>query len=118
MSYYVFLQVVIEAGRRSSAKVKRPCQILMPQKLGKSAKLQECHFTVTDFGRVMVDPNEAAVASSPQNVAIFPTKSRNRRKMDLQKALAVKEREGTESGVEEHSNRYPFSNRTYGLKVI
>lgn len=118
MSYYLFLQSVIEVEKRSSAKVKGACQILMPQKLGKSAKLQERHFTATNFGRVMVDPNEAAVASSPQNVAIFPTKSRNRRKMDLQKALAVKEPEASESCVDEHSNRYPFSNRTYGLKVI
>lgn len=118
MCYYLFLQVVNEVGKRSSAKVKRACQILMPQKLGKSAKLQERHFTATNFGRVMVDPNEAAEASSPQNEVIFTTKSRNRRKLDLQKALEVKEPEASESGVEEHSNRYPFSNRTYGLKVI
>lgn len=118
MCFYLFLQAVIEVGKRSSAKVKRACQILMPQKLGKSAKLQEGHFTTTDFGRVMVDPNEAAVANSPQNEVSFPTKSWNRRKMDLQKALAVKKPETSESGVEEHFNRYPFSNRTYGLKVI
>lgn len=118
MCYYLFLQVVVDVGKKSSAKVKRACQILMPQKIGKSANLQEHHLTATDFGRVMVDPNEAAVASSPQNDLVFPTKSRNRRKMDLQKTLAVKEPEASESSVEEHSNRYPFSNRTYGLKVI
>lgn len=118
MCYDLCLQVGIEVGKRSSAKVKRACQILMQQKLGKSAKLQERHFTTTDFGRVMVDTNEAAVANSPQNEVIFPTKSRNHRKMDLQKALAVKEPGASECGVEEHPNKYPFSNRTYGLKVV
>lgn len=107
---------VIEDGKRSSAKVKRVGQISMLQKLGKSSKLQERHFTASDLGRVMVDPNEVAVADSPQNEVIFPTKSRNRRKMDLQKALAGKEPKSSESGVEEHPERYPFSNRPYDLK--
>lgn len=118
MCYYLCLQAAIEVGKRSSAKVKRACQILMQQKLGKSAKLQERHFTTTDFGRMMVDTNEAAVANFPQNEVIVHRKSRNRRKMDLQKTLAVKEPGASESGVEEHPNKYRFSNRTYGLKVI
>ncbi|XP_020596183.1 protein ALWAYS EARLY 2-like isoform X2 [Phalaenopsis equestris] len=103
-------------GKRSSAKVKRASQILMQQKLGKSTKSQECHFNASDLGRVVVDPNETAVADSSQNEVIFSTKSRNRRKMDLKKALAVKDPKSSETGVEEHMNRYPFSNRTYDLK--
>lgn len=90
----------------------------MQQKLVKSAKLQDRHFTASDLGRVMVDPNEAVVANSPRNEVTVPTKSRNRRKMDLQKTLAGKEPKSSESGVEEHPDRHPFSNRTYSVKVI
>lgn len=86
------------------------------QKIGKSAQLQESHFTASVLGRVMVDPNEAAVADSPLNEVILPTKSRNRRKMDLLKALAGKEPKSSERGVEEHPERCPFSNRPYDLK--
>ncbi|KAL0919995.1 hypothetical protein M5K25_009092 [Dendrobium thyrsiflorum] len=109
-------EILMEDEKRSLAKVKRVCQNSMQQKLGKSAKLQERHFTASDLERVVADPNEAAVTDSPKNEVIFPTKSRNRRKMDLQKALARKESKSTESGVEEHPDRYPFSNRPYELK--
>lgn len=109
-------EVVTEDEKRSLTKVKRSSQILMQQKLGKSTKLQDRHFTASDLGRVMLDPNEAVVANSLQNEVIFPTKSRNRRKMVLQKALAGKEPKYSESVVEGHPDRYPFNNRTYTLK--
>lgn len=109
-------EVVIDEVKRSSGKVKPVCQSSLQPKLGKTVKLQEHHCTISDLGRVMVDPNEAAADDSAQNKLVFPTKSRNRRKIDLQKVLLEKEPQSSECYVEEFPERSPFSNRPCNLK--
>ncbi|KAG0498956.1 hypothetical protein HPP92_003647 [Vanilla planifolia] len=79
--------VVPEDGKRSTTKVKRVCQIPVP-KHGKSSKLQEGHPTASDLERVMTNAPEAAAACSAGNDQILYTKVRNRRKSNLQEALA------------------------------
>ncbi|KAK8961043.1 Protein ALWAYS EARLY 2 [Platanthera guangdongensis] len=109
-------EVVIDEAKRSSGKAKRVCQSSLQPKLGNYVKLQEHHCTIGDLGRVTVDPNEAVAADSTQNKLVFPTKSRNRRKIDLQKALVEKEPKSSECYVDEFPDRSPFSNRPCNLK--
>ncbi|PKA56627.1 Protein always early 3 [Apostasia shenzhenica] len=110
------LMVVSEEGKRSHGKVKRASQILTQPKQGKSPKLQDRHCVLTDLGRMTVDSNDTAVAHSAKHEVILPTKSRNRRKMDLKKAFSLKDPKSSESAVEDYPERFALCNRGYGLK--
>lgn len=112
--------MTVEDGRRLVSKIKGSNQGSPLLKQGKSSKPRIGVSPSTNLGRVVADLDVMNVQVSTKNQVSVPRKGQSRRKIDLQRALAVKESKPNESTGDDRpdSCSIRFNNRLLDFKVI
>ncbi|XP_010931795.1 protein ALWAYS EARLY 3 isoform X3 [Elaeis guineensis] len=100
------IEVSAEEGKRLVGKTRRVSHVSSSPKQGKLVKLQENSSSSTDLVRPITDSNETIVQASTTCPGNLLTKSKNRRKIGLQKAWALKEFKSNESAVGDRPDKY------------